>query len=150
MRRVGLNTNASFEDWRAAARQLLADGVEPHEIDWSNEDSLSLFGTGERAPSEPSASIRVPRDFFQLATLASLHRDDARFAVLYRLLWRIQREPRLLEDALDHDVDSVTRMAKPRRSKAASNACMIRDARGSDAFDTAMSTCPAPGLTSFA
>lgn len=112
MRRVALSPRASFEDWRVIARQLLTEGVEPHAIDWSNEDSPSLFSESEVASSAPPSSIRVPRDFFRLATLASLHRDAARFAVLYRLLWRIQREPGLLDDAMDRDVDTVTRMAK--------------------------------------
>jgi DNA polymerase len=107
-----LSTRASFEEWRAAARQLLTDGVEPHEIDWSNADLPSLFGTDQlNSRAEPS-SVRVSKEFLRLAALASLHRDTARFAVLYRLLWRIQREPRLLNDALDRDVVAVTRMAK--------------------------------------
>jgi probable DNA metabolism protein len=112
MLRVGLSSNASFEDWRAAARQLLTDGIEPHEVDWSSENSLSLSDAMDSVPRLTTSAVRVPRDFLRLAMLTSLHRDERRFAVLYRLLWRMQREPRLLADALDEDVDAVTRMAK--------------------------------------
>ncbi len=109
---AGLGANASFEDWRDAARRLLKAGVQPHEVDWSTSGSGSLFGLNE-APLEPaSSSIRVSREFLRLAMLASLHHDSTRFAVLYRLLWRTQRQPLLLADTLDPDVDRVARMAQ--------------------------------------
>jgi DNA polymerase len=47
----------------------------------------------------------VPRRFFELAEAAACHRDPARWALLYRILWRVTHgEPRLLEVAVDADV----------------------------------------------
>ncbi|HEU4652422.1 MAG TPA: UdgX family uracil-DNA binding protein [Steroidobacteraceae bacterium] len=110
MRSAGLAANASFEDWRNAARRLLEDGIEPHDVDWSA--SGSLFGVSDAPRESAASSIRVSREFLRLAILASLHRDSTRFAVLYRLLWRTQRERHLLEDTIDEDVERVTRMAQ--------------------------------------
>lgn len=43
---------------------------------------------------------------------AALHRDPGRFALLYRLVWRMQTEPHLRDDALDADVVHVQQMAQ--------------------------------------
>jgi DNA polymerase len=40
-----------------------------------------------------------------------LHAERARFALLYRLLWRLQREPSLRDDVLDSDMALARRMA---------------------------------------
>jgi uracil-DNA glycosylase len=112
MYRAGLSTHASFEDWRAVARELLANGVEPQEVDWSGADVPSLFGISDASRNELQSTARVSKEFLRLCMLASLHRNPYRFAVLYRLLWRIQRQPHLLNDALDDDVGAVTQMAK--------------------------------------
>jgi DNA polymerase len=55
--------------------------------------------------------LNVPRAFVGLARRAVLHSDPARFARLYQLLWRSQREPRLLRLASDPDLIRVNAMA---------------------------------------
>jgi uracil-DNA glycosylase len=54
----------------------------------------------------------VPRAFMDLAGDVVLHRDPERFALMYRLLWRLEREPRLLEIVTDPDVATARDMAK--------------------------------------
>ena len=44
--------------------------------------------------------------------MAIMHRDPKRFALLYRLLWRLLHEPALRRDPLDQDVVQAERMAK--------------------------------------
>jgi DNA polymerase len=112
MHKVDLGAYPSFVEWRSVARNLLLQGVPPHEVDWGHDDLPSLFATIATPLAPGSSTVRVPREFLKLAMLASLHRDADRFSRLYRLLWRVQRNPMLLRDAVDDDVSSVARMAK--------------------------------------
>ena len=54
----------------------------------------------------------MPAKFVELAKIAILHRDPERFALLYRLLWRLRGNHDLLEVATDPDVAEVAAMAK--------------------------------------
>jgi DNA polymerase len=54
----------------------------------------------------------VPKAFIALAQDAILHCDPQRFGLLYRLLWRLRGEPRLLSVATDEDVTRVRNMQK--------------------------------------
>ncbi len=52
----------------------------------------------EPAPPEtPPSSFNVPAKFVELARSAILHRDPERFAILYRLLWRLLSQHDLLQ-----------------------------------------------------
>ncbi len=110
-----------FESWRAAARRLLRDGVEPQGIFWAETDSseptLEFDVASEKAASEraeagtrpqavsPEGELRVPREFIAAATLAACHRDPSRWELLYRLLWRITHgERELMSVPTDDDV----------------------------------------------
>ncbi|MFT4012173.1 MAG: TIGR03915 family putative DNA repair protein [Paracoccus sp. (in: a-proteobacteria)] len=55
---------------------------------------------------------RVPKGFPEAAAAALCHSDPGRFALLYRLLWRLQDQPRLLDIAPDPDVAALRRMVK--------------------------------------
>jgi DNA polymerase len=54
----------------------------------------------------------VPQDFIDLAEKVICHRDPSRFALLYRILWRLKDEPRLLHIVTDPDVARARDMAK--------------------------------------
>lgn len=56
--------------------------------------------------------MRVTRDFPPLAKAVICHSDPTRFALLYRLLWRLRCESRLLDNAADVDVFAARRLAK--------------------------------------
>ncbi len=97
-----------YEAWRAAARQLLAQGVMPDDVLWTDDpQEVSLFVGEETAATAPSASaIKVPPVFMDIARSVAAHSDARRWALLYRLLWRLTLggERHLLSMATDRDV----------------------------------------------
>ena len=60
----------------------------------------------------PQATFSVSAKFVELAQFAILHHDIARFAILYRLLWRLRSHHDLLVAATDPDVSQVAAMAR--------------------------------------
>ena len=53
----------------------------------------------------------VPASFTRLCEFVVLHRDPERFALLYRLLWRLVHEPGLRNDPADADMQQAQHMA---------------------------------------
>jgi DNA polymerase len=123
MHKVVLAGPADFTGWRAAARSLAIHGISPQDVSWlDGEEAPGLFDdpadtirTGEipaSAMNPDGSPITVPGRFVELAQAAALHRDPSRFALLYRLLWRLRNEGRLLDDASDRDVARLGELAK--------------------------------------
>jgi DNA polymerase len=106
IRTVRLSSETDFEGWRAAARALRADGVEPARTAW------------EIDPHAPPPEARreraqmVPRAFLGLARDVVLHRAPDRFLLLYKLLWRLGVTPELLRFAEDPDVARALSLAR--------------------------------------
>lgn len=96
-----------FGAWRTLARTLLQTGTAPADIVWSEEGTSSTDLFSEQA-APPHAvrddAIRVSRSFVELARTVILHRDPARLPLLYRVLWRLQTQPRLMDDPADADI----------------------------------------------
>jgi len=116
MRHVALADPVDFAGWRSAARAALMAREAPDAIRWSvagGEDAGDLFAHAEvpawRATRPPPS---VPRGFLEVAQRVILHRDALRFALLYRLLWRLQAEPRLMAVASDPDLHAARRLAQ--------------------------------------
>jgi DNA polymerase len=66
-----------------------------------------------------TATARVPAGFVALAEVAVRHRDEGRFALLYRVLWRLTHgEPALLAIATDADMVRLHGMVKAIRRDA--------------------------------
>jgi DNA polymerase len=116
--RVALSSATDFAGWRAAARDLLVRDVPPEMVEWTAGAQLGgIFAedSGDAAASASSgkaARFTVPRAFIELASTAILHTDPQRFALLYRLLWRLRDERGLLSVAVDPDVARANAMAK--------------------------------------
>jgi len=117
-RTVVLAGEADFAGFRAAARGLLAAGATPDTVLWLTADGS---GTGElfadtvpaaTAPSPTGARAGVPPAFITLCQTVVLHNDPQRFALLYRLLWRLVHEPALRHDPLDADLIQARQMHK--------------------------------------
>jgi probable DNA metabolism protein len=110
---VILPGETDFDAWRGQARGLLHRGVPPEDVSWTTAQSADLFAT-EAGPLAPSmgAPMTVPRGFVELAETVILHRDPQRFARLYRVLWRLRDEPRLMQSSVDPDVAGLEGMAK--------------------------------------
>ena len=111
---------ADFPAWRNAARGLLGAGVAPEDAEWRVAgDAPGLFAQGDAPPPPGASPFHVPRAFLELAEIAIRHRDAERFALLYRVLWRVTHgEPALMQVATDADIVRLTAMAKSVRRDA--------------------------------
>jgi probable DNA metabolism protein len=111
MRRVDPGTG--FESWRKAARALIAEGLPPGDVLWEAEETASLFPAEDLA-KPVHGKLSVPPALIELACEVACHADPRRWALLYRLLWRVARlgERNLLEIASDPDVARARMMAK--------------------------------------
>lgn len=113
---VSLPEPDDFGAWRERARALVQCGIAPERIAWVEPGgSGSLFAEGDEALPVPDANaawVRASRPFLELAQSATLHSDPERFAVLYRLLWRLQADSTLMEDRVDRDVRRVDELAR--------------------------------------
>lgn len=126
MQAVQLEGPADVAGFRREARRLLQQQVPPAELQWLagggatgeglGGETGSLFAeegaapasadaavASEPAPGQPSPEIRVPAAFVELCGQVLLHREPGRFALMYRLLWRLVHEPALRHDPLDPD-----------------------------------------------
>ncbi|MGE3929824.1 MAG: UdgX family uracil-DNA binding protein [Hyphomonadaceae bacterium] len=107
---AGLASDAGFEQWRDRARHFLSTGVRPEQIVWVGE-SGDLLAAPLPATLDPHP-VTAPKAFIAIAEHAALHIDRQRFGVLYRVLWRLQANKRLMEDAADADVARLNALAK--------------------------------------
>ena len=119
MRLAMLDRPDDFGEWRDHARALLAEGVGPEHIRWRGRDTtgdlFDVLAPAVTAPTpQPAAKrpVTVPAAFLTLAETVCLHRDPARFDLLYRLLWRLQADRRLIDDKADADRIAVEALAR--------------------------------------
>lgn len=145
MRRIEIEPR--FDAWRAAARNLLREGVPPGGIAWAEaggEEQGILPGWD--VPADPAgeaprdAGFRIGRRFLDLARQAACHDDPGRWDLLYRMLWRqAHGEPRLLENEVDDDVRSLAALEKAVRRDAHKMKAFVRfrrvvDGEGRETF----------------
>ncbi|WP_394761708.1 UdgX family uracil-DNA binding protein [Phenylobacterium sp.] len=110
---VRLASETDVTGWRQAARALRSRDVAPEETLWTVDGSgADLFGEAAPAPAAGAPAFTVPKTFVDLADRVILHRSDERFSLLYRLLWRLSREPNLLHIHSDPDVQKARHFAK--------------------------------------
>lgn len=103
----------NFESWRAAARRLLQEAVPPAEVIWEGNAMPCLFE--ESAAYKVNADkLVVPASFMDLAKSVACHCDRDRWALLYRILWRVSRggERSLIEISSDPEIAKARRMEK--------------------------------------
>ena len=126
-----------LESWRATARRLLAADVPPEDVTWlaadRHQDVLPLDDAPDDLPAAPPRD-RVPARFVAAARAVVLHRDESKWALLYRLLWRLTREDRhLLDFAADADVRRFDLMEQEVRRDAHKMHAFVRFRRLEDA-----------------
>ena len=113
---VHLPAADDFDFWRDCARALIQARVPPDRISWIEPGgSGDLFAQGDHgvpAPTSGAPPVRANRRFVNLARNAALHSDPERFALLYRLLWRLQANPGMMEDKADDDVRRIEELDK--------------------------------------
>ncbi len=97
-----------FASWRLAAKRLFSNRIHPNQVTWNSQ----LFGDTVRDAAE-QASFTVPKEFVELAQTVALHRDQQRWDLLYRVLYRIANGERdLLKIDIDEDVRELCLMEK--------------------------------------
>jgi probable DNA metabolism protein len=106
----------TFGGWQRAARAALLAETPPDAILWQElgGDQPLLDLADEPEPAQPArSSVRVPKKFMEIATRVSCHADPGRWALLYRVLWRLTHgEHELLALVVDPDVHALARMDK--------------------------------------
>ncbi|WP_027055660.1 UdgX family uracil-DNA binding protein [Mesorhizobium erdmanii] len=131
---VSLDSETDFAGWRDAARRLALNEVRPEDISWhvaSDPDQ-----SRSDLPAIPAgAQLVVPRDFIEHAETAFCHSDPARFAFLYRLLWRLRTEPKLLAIASDPDTRRLEAMEKAVRRDSHKMHAFVRFRKIGDGTD---------------
>jgi len=127
---VRLGALNDFAEWRGQARRLLLAAVSPDDVTWlpPGRDSDLFAGAGDEAlPAAASRAVgTVPRRFIELGEAAICHADPERFALLYRLLWRLQRNGDLLELRSDSDVGKLDRRVSAVRRDAHKMTAFVR------------------------
>ncbi|QDT09275.1 UdgX family uracil-DNA binding protein [Planctomycetes bacterium K23_9] len=108
----------TFDQWRAAARALIASTTPPDQVSWNGDaNQPSLFSSDDEdrnlAEREKAPAFTVPKNFIELAKIVACHKDPQRWELLYRTLWRIKHgEPHLLVVETDDDVHRLGQMRK--------------------------------------
>jgi uracil-DNA glycosylase len=128
---VHLPAPDDFPFWRDRARGLIQCDVPPDRVSWIEPGGTgdlfaaegaqgSLARSDKRLPPPPDdpPPVRASQRFLTLARSAALHSDPARFGLLYQVLWRLQRNPRLMEDKADPQVRRIEELAKSVRRDA--------------------------------
>lgn len=93
---------------------MLAEGIPPEHAVWTNSSAPGLFDVRDHdAPGDSGAGARVPPALVALLQRVACHREPSRLALMYRVVWRVVHgESRLLDDAADDDVVTLTRFAR--------------------------------------
>ncbi|MEL7196970.1 MAG: UdgX family uracil-DNA binding protein [Pseudomonadota bacterium] len=137
-----------FGFWRERARALIQCDVPPDRVSWAEPggmgDLFALEGPARSdkrlpVPGKDVPPVRVSKRFMGLAKNAALHSDPERFSLLYRMLWRLQTNPRIMEDKADPDVRRIEELDKSvRRDSHKMHAFVrfreVRDESGADHY----------------
>ena len=107
-----LSSETDLLGFREEARALLSQQVPPEAVHWQTAQAQNsdLFADPEalgdaRPRGVPKAAPAiVPASFLRLCEVVVLHSEPDRFALLYRLLWRLVHEPGLRNDPIDPDM----------------------------------------------
>jgi probable DNA metabolism protein len=125
---VNWSTGEAPDDLWGAAELASAD-PQNHEGHEGHEDQEGQEGPGGQERQEPHAlddreppaegpcpasapRLSVPASFVRLCDTTLLHSDPQRFALMYRLLWRLKAMPSFWQDMLDPERRRAEQMAR--------------------------------------
>jgi DNA polymerase len=103
-----------LSSWRTIARDLLAARTDPSEIVWHDgSQALPLFSEA-LLPPKTNQSPKIPKSFFDLASLVACHRDPDRWSLLYKAAYRMSvgNERHLFQLASEPLVRRLSMLAK--------------------------------------
>ena len=117
MKSITITSVPGYDEWRNASRDCLAQAIPAENIVWQSADCVQddLFGHSEvsMAPGKAQTSHCIPKSVLILLRFALCHRDTGRFALCYRILWRVVFENKnLLQIKTDEDVLQLLTLAK--------------------------------------
>ncbi|GBR71258.1 UdgX family uracil-DNA binding protein [Gluconobacter kanchanaburiensis] len=130
-----LEDSAAFEPWRERARAALQRAVPPEALDWRiRGGETDLFGqiTDDRDGLEALTALPVVKTVTLRASCIALlrdvlcHSDPGRFALAYRIAWRVQGNPHLLEVLTDADIARSRVMVRQNREDCHKMAAFLR------------------------
>lgn len=100
-----------FEGFKEVARSLILERVHPEQVQWS-QNSQDLFAK-DYDPKKNIDSFNVSKRYVSLARAISYARNDTKWSLLYRILYRLKYEnSKLLELASDPDVREANLIQK--------------------------------------
>lgn len=96
-----------FNGWLSEALNYLQHNVPPSSVWWVEDKTI------DRTPRAAKSRSGVSQDFTQRAHAASCHSNEDRWALMYQVLWRLNRgEPHLMELTGDSEVAKLCKYAK--------------------------------------
>jgi DNA polymerase len=108
--RIALRPGADLTGFRAAVRRLVPAEVPPEAVIWDGDGAGDLFGA---EPETVAAPVALPKALADLVASVVCHRDPERYALLYRLIWRVLHGERsVLENPSDPLVHRLGLMHK--------------------------------------
>ena len=121
---ITVDFEPEFDAWRVIARDHLARGTRPGEIMWSqNRTGQAGFGfrpdpvfrdyVPKNGTGVSERKFHVDPEFLKIAQVVAAARDDDRWDLLYRTLYRLKHEnANLMKITIDADVLRLRRLAK--------------------------------------
>jgi DNA polymerase len=135
-----LDHETDLDGFRRQARALLARGLPPEQVTWAcgaQADDLFAIEAAPPPAPVPASTVSVPAAFLELCQAVVLHREPQRFALLYRLLWRLAHEPGLRHDPLDADMLQARQLAQAVRRDIHKMHAFVRFRQVADGADAA-------------
>ena len=107
---------SDISSWIKLALSLLDEKISPDQILWSNAFEQPLL-PGLETYANPSAPERLhvtaPRLFISAARQVLVHRDEVKWPLLYRILWRLHHDNRhLMQIESDPDIHLLRRLER--------------------------------------
>ncbi|MFZ8199872.1 TIGR03915 family putative DNA repair protein [Alteromonas portus] len=131
MKTITISSVPGFDEWRQVSRECLANLVAPEDIIWQGAQATQddLFGNiiDNVSSNKTQRNLRIPKPLLMLLKYALCHQDESRFALCYRVLWRVIYENKnLIHLKTDDDVMQLYSMAKAVKRDAYKMSAFLR------------------------
>ena len=113
---IQVDFEKNFNSWRDQARNFLAEGIRPDQINWS-QDELSLFTLAAHSQDLKKTTLnqdfKVPPELLSHLKTVSYARDEDRWNLMYKILFRLCYENKdLLSISIDPDINKAEKLQK--------------------------------------